>query len=67
MQDTQILTIVGANLVIFLSIIGLTIKLHLHHNKMLKEIHEDLKDFQGRMEKQDAEFKAHMMYEHKKG
>jgi hypothetical protein len=29
-----------------------------------EEIHQEMKDFHGRMERQDAEFKAHMMYLH---
>lgn len=33
---------------------------------LINAIREDIKDFHGRLEKQDAEFKAHMMYEHKK-
>lgn len=29
-----------------------------------EELHQEMKDFHGRMERQDAEFKAHMMYLH---
>jgi hypothetical protein len=28
------------------------------------EIHSEMKEFHGRLERQDAEFKAHMMYYH---
>lgn len=31
-------------------------------------IHKEMKDFHGKLERQDAEFKSHMIYEHiKKG
>ena len=33
---------------------------------MIKAIHEEIKDFHGRLERQDAEFKAHLMYNHDK-
>ena len=35
-------------------------------NENVKAIHEEMKDFHGRLERQDAEFKAHMMYFHDK-
>lgn len=35
-------------------------------NAILEAIRQDIRDFHGRLEKQDAEFKAHMMYEHNK-
>ena len=49
MDWTQALAIIGANIVVFLSIIGLMIKLHLHHNKLISEIHTEMKDFHGRL------------------
>lgn len=33
---------------------------------IIQSIQTEMKDFHGRLEKQDAEFKAHMMYEHGK-
>ena len=30
-------------------------------------IQQEMKDFHGKLERQDAEFKAHILYEHKKG
>lgn len=30
----------------------------------VKSIQQEMKDFHGRMERQDAEFKAHLMYSH---
>jgi hypothetical protein len=31
---------------------------------LLKGIDKEMKDFHGRLERQDAEFKAHLVYEH---
>lgn len=33
---------------------------------IIREMKDEMKDFQARMERQDAEFKAHMNYYHKK-
>lgn len=49
MDWTQVLTIIGANLVVFLGIIGLMIKLHLHHSKTIMAIHDEMRDFHGRL------------------
>lgn len=35
-------------------------------NTILEAIRQDIKDFHSRLEKQDAEFKAHMIYLHHK-
>lgn len=69
----QVLTIVGSNLLIMLTFFGVSISLH---NGMredvraiqeeMKDFHREIKDHHGRMEKQDAEFKAHMMHHHTK-
>lgn len=34
---------------------------------ILDAIHQEMKDFHGKLERQDAEFKAHLMYQHKEG
>lgn len=31
-------------------------------NDILKVIHQEMKDFHGKLERQDAEFKAHLLY-----
>jgi hypothetical protein len=49
MDWIQVLTIVGANTVLFFSVMGLMIKLHLHTDKIIKAIHEEMKDFHGRL------------------
>jgi len=33
---------------------------------LIKAIHDEMKDFHIRLERQDAEFKSHIKYEHKK-
>lgn len=32
--------------------------------ELVRAIHQEMKDFHGRLEKQDAEFKTHLMYFH---
>lgn len=55
------------------TILGVTIPLHTSIrediraiNNTINAIHDEMKDFHGRLERQDAEFKAHLMYEHTK-
>jgi hypothetical protein len=75
MDWTQVFTIVGANLVLMLAGIGTTVTLFLwsrseaRHDQaqirdLIKEIQNEMKDFHGKMQKLDAEFKSHLMYEH---
>ena len=49
----QVITIVGANLLMILSSLGITISLWIHSNKRmddaLKLINEEMKDFHGRL------------------
>lgn len=33
--------------------------------QILRELQSEMKDFHGRLERQDAEFKAHLMHHHK--
>jgi hypothetical protein len=40
------------------TILGVVIPLHLHTLATLKAIQDEMKDFHGRLERQDAEFKA---------
>lgn len=65
-------------IIIVVTVLGSTIPLHLHTSSQIDAIHQEMKDFhgrlerqdaefKGRLEKQDAEFKAHMMYCHDKG
>ena len=45
----QILTIVGSNLVIMLTIFGVTVSLHNGLREELRGIQEEIKDFHGRL------------------
>jgi hypothetical protein len=75
MDWTQVLTIVGSNVVLMAVSIGMTITLFLwsrseaRHDQaqirdLIASIQQEMKDFHGRLERQDAEFKSHMMYSH---
>jgi hypothetical protein len=44
---------------------NLSITIHKETQEMIRAIEKEIKDFHGRLERQDAEFKAHLMYEHK--
>lgn len=37
-----------------------------HMDAKVDAIQQEIKDFHGRLEKQDAEFKAHLMHQHNK-
>ncbi len=79
MDWMQILLIVGANLGTTISLFlwsrheaGEDRKEHAADRRetqqLIRDIQNEMKNFHGRLEKQDAEFKAHMIYEHgKKG
>jgi len=60
MNWLQVLTIVGSNLALILIMFGTTVALWLHGDKKIEAIQKETKDFHGRMERQDAEFKAHL-------
>ena len=45
----QVLTIVGSNLVIMLTFFGVTISLHNGLREDIRAIHEEMKDFHGRL------------------
>ena len=61
MQWTQVLTIILAN-------VGLSVTLFLwlrkESNAERREFTKAIIDFHGRLERQDAEFKAHFMHHH---
>jgi len=52
--------------IIMVTVLGSTIPLHLHTSSQIDAIHQEMKDFHGKLERQDAEFKAHMLYHHDK-
>ena len=60
----QVITIIGSNLLIMLTFFGVTISLHNGIREELRGIQEEIKDFHGRLERQDADFKAHMLHLH---
>jgi hypothetical protein len=45
----QALTIVGANLIIMLTFFGVTISLHNGIREEVRSIHDEMKDFHGRL------------------
>ena len=47
---------------ILFTVLGSTIPLYLHTDGKIEAIRQDVKDFHGRLERQDAEFKAFLMY-----
>lgn len=53
MENYQLITIVGANLIVFIGFMGSVIALHIHGNnqtnKRIDAIHEEMKDFHKRL------------------
>ena len=39
---------------------------HRETNRIIESIHAEMKDFHARVERQDAEFKSHLLYHHGK-
>jgi hypothetical protein len=73
MDWTQILTVFA----VIATNLGTIITLYCQMDKKMDEhrrettailmsIQQEMKDFHGRLERQDAEFKAHMIYHHEK-
>ncbi len=66
MEWIQLITVVGANLAMFM-----WARTEARHDQaemrlLMKSIQDEMKDFHGRLERQDAEFKAHLMNSHAK-
>ncbi len=49
-------------IIVLVTILGSTIPLYLQNSNQIQAIQQDMKDFHGRLEKQDAEFKTFMMF-----
>jgi hypothetical protein len=49
MEWYHIITIVGANLAVLLGFMGTVISLHIQTNKRIDAIHDEMKDFHGRL------------------
>jgi hypothetical protein len=69
MDWIQVITIIGANLAIIIPMF-LWIRSEANDDRrmfydLLQGMKDDMKDFHGKLEKQDAEFKSHMGYFHK--
>jgi hypothetical protein len=71
MDWTQVLTVfavIATNLGTVIALyIQLDTKLEQYRKEsfdILRAIQQEMKDFHGRLERQDAEFKAHLVYEH---
>lgn len=44
--------------IVLITILGSTIPLYLQNANQIQAIHQDMRDFHGRMERQDAEFRG---------
>lgn len=76
MDWSQVFTVIGANIILFF---WLRTEASADRRQMqqeasadrrdllqlIREIKDELKDYHGRLERQDAEFKAHLMHHHK--
>lgn len=64
MEWDQLLTVVGANLAMFMWARSEAREDQAEMRLIMKSIQDEMKDFHGNMERQDAEFKAHLMHCH---
>jgi len=64
MEWLQLITVVGANLVMFMWARSEARHDQAEMRLLMKAIQDEMKDFHGRLEKQDAEFKSHLIYLH---
>jgi hypothetical protein len=56
MENYQLITIVGANLLVFLSFMGAVIALHIHGNKRIDMIQQEMKDFHSKYMEETKNF-----------
>ncbi len=56
----QVITIIGANLVIMLTFFGVSISLHLNTDKKIEAIQAEMKEFHTKLATQDLEFKMRL-------
>jgi len=61
-----VLAIVGSNIALVLIILGSTVAMWIHISSQIQVIQKEMKDFHGRLERQDAEFKSHLLHAHDK-
>lgn len=59
-SSIQVLAIIASNLVIMLTIFGINISMHNRTSELLQSIQQEMKDFHGKLEKIDAEYKGRM-------
>jgi hypothetical protein len=51
-------------IIVLVTILGSTIPLYLHTSSQIDAIHAEIRDFHGRIEKIDSDFKNHLIYLH---
>jgi len=64
MEWLQILIILGSNLALFIWARSEARHDQQEIREIIRSIQEEMKDFHGKMERIDAEFKTHMIYYH---
>lgn len=64
MENYQLITIIGANLLVFLSFMGAVIALHIHGNtqtnKRIDAIQQEMKDFHSKYMEETKSFHARL-------
>lgn len=59
--DKLNLEMIIALTIVLVTVLGATIPLYIQANSQINAIHQEIKDFHGRLERQDAEFKAGLL------
>ena len=60
MENYQLLSIIGANLIVFIGFMGSVIALHIQSNKRIDAIREDMKDFHQKYMEETKNFHARL-------
>ena len=56
MENYQLMTIIGANLLVFIGFMSSVIALHIHGNKRIDAIQQDMKDFHAKYMEETKNF-----------
>lgn len=54
------LELIVSLVIVMVTVIGSTVPLYIHSSGQIAAIHQEMMDFHGRLERQDAEFKGRM-------
>lgn len=64
-QDRRVnIELIISLVIVMVTILGSTIPLYIHTSSQIQAIQDEIRDFHGRLERMDADFKNHLIYHH---